>query len=557
MGSAMDVVDISSDEEGFAAAAVAVATTTKKASVDSLGWIADLLREEDERALSDEFDDLEVMSELSAPPVMAQQKGGKPDCGGEEDDDDCVVLDGDPDDVVAVAGEKGSEGDGSSDELQIVAEKGPVACRDFPHSRHLCSNLPFSTTSHVKYCSMCHCFVCDTPAPCNYWGKGTEIYDHCHATDKEKKWKAMRHTFKSKGLPTSHPEKRQNVVYPTTTSFVQQDTQCEISLIQSHMTTYFPNQSHLANVVNQGLTQTRHTSVRVSPSVGRTVSATRTTPATRAGRGMSNAPSIQIPQSRTRFKRVGATSPGIVTLNDNQFGSAAPNNTQLHQSSSPHASQPAQVAPRTLFGTVQKNPPQRSLSAPIALQGQQDQSASSYQAASNGTHGTGPQFSRCISLTAQRTQLLPEPALDVYSKSWQDIIDSLASDLEVPDYNMGAAESQQPDRTISQPLDSITFQGVGLHSEPVVALANLMPCNGQNVANGMIGSNCLAQTTQILPHLNHQPSLVPNESHLNNSVSSTADGLLMEAAHQRDTQGSDSLDLLFDFEFEDWDSAEP
>jgi hypothetical protein len=126
MGSAMDVVDISSDEEGFAAAAVAVATTTKKASVDSLGWIADLLREEDERALSDEFDDLEVMSELSAPPVMAQQKGGKPDCGGEEDDDDCVVLDGDPDDVVAVAGEKGSEGDGSSDELQIVAEKGPV-----------------------------------------------------------------------------------------------------------------------------------------------------------------------------------------------------------------------------------------------------------------------------------------------------------------------------------------------------------------------------------------------------------------------------------------------
>jgi hypothetical protein len=37
-----------------------------------------------------------------------------------------VVLDGDPDDVVAVAGEKGSEGDGSSDELQIVAEKGPV-----------------------------------------------------------------------------------------------------------------------------------------------------------------------------------------------------------------------------------------------------------------------------------------------------------------------------------------------------------------------------------------------------------------------------------------------
>ncbi|KAF0929832.1 hypothetical protein E2562_025966 [Oryza meyeriana var. granulata] len=116
MGSAFDVVDISSDEESFA--------VTKKVPVDSLGWIADLLGEEDERAMSDDFDDLEVMSELSAPPVV-QQKKSKPDFS-EEDDGDCVVLDGDPDDVVAVAEEKGSEGNGSSDELQILAEKGPV-----------------------------------------------------------------------------------------------------------------------------------------------------------------------------------------------------------------------------------------------------------------------------------------------------------------------------------------------------------------------------------------------------------------------------------------------
>ena len=29
-----------------------------------------------------------------------------------------------------------------------------VACRDFPHSRHLCSNMPFGTTSHEKHCTM-------------------------------------------------------------------------------------------------------------------------------------------------------------------------------------------------------------------------------------------------------------------------------------------------------------------------------------------------------------------------------------------------------------------
>ncbi|XP_006661843.1 uncharacterized protein LOC102716070 [Oryza brachyantha] len=544
MASAFDVVDISSDEEGLAA--------TKKAPVDSLGWIADLLGEE-ERAISDDFDDLEVMGELSAPP-MAQQKKSKPGCGEEEDDDDCVVLDGDPDDVVAaVAGEKGSEGDGSSDELQIVAEKGPVACRDFPHSRHLCSNLPFGTTSHVKYCSMCHCYVCDTPAPCNYWGKGTEIIDHCHATDKEKKWKTLRQTFKSKSLPTSHPEKRQNVVYPTMTSPGQQDTNCEIPLAQSHPT-YFADQSNLVDVVNQGLNQTRHTSARVSPSVGRTVNSARASPATRAGKG--NPLTVQITQSRTRFKRVGATSPGLATLNDNQFGSTAQNNTLLHQPSSPHASQPVQVAPRALFGAVQKNPPQRSLSAPIAFQGQQDQSASSYQAAANGTHVTGPQFPRCTSLTAQRTQFLPEPAMDVFGKSWQDIFDGLATDLGVPDYNMGTGELQQPVRTTSQPLDS-AFQGVGLHSEPVPAMANVMPSNGQSVSNGMTGSNGPTQTTQILPHLTHQPSLISDEAHLNNYVSSPANGLTIKAAHLRDAQGSDSLDFLFDFEFEDWDSAEP
>jgi len=171
MGSAGEVVEISSDEEDFPMA-------TKPLD----DWLGKLLNDEADELNEDDFSDLVVMGELSAPPIPPQKAAKYGGCS--EDDDDCVVLDGDPDKAITVR-EKGSGGDSSSDELQIVGEKGPVACRDFPHSRHICSNLPFNTTSHAKHCGMCHCFVCDAPAPCISWGKGVSFNDHCHATDKK------------------------------------------------------------------------------------------------------------------------------------------------------------------------------------------------------------------------------------------------------------------------------------------------------------------------------------------------------------------------------------
>uniref|UniRef100_A0ACD5T778 Uncharacterized protein n=1 Tax=Avena sativa TaxID=4498 RepID=A0ACD5T778_AVESA len=163
------------------------------------------------------------------PPPQRKQKGksagtrvGKAD----DDDDDCVILDGDPRRPVAVAGAKGRNVNavyGGSDEVEIVAVKGEIACKDFPHSRHICSEFPFSTTAHVKHCSMCYCFVCDALAPCKYWCKGLSNNDHCHATDKETKWKTLRQAFKCKILPGTYPEKQQNVVYLSTPSPRQQD----------------------------------------------------------------------------------------------------------------------------------------------------------------------------------------------------------------------------------------------------------------------------------------------------------------------------------------------
>jgi hypothetical protein len=40
--------------------------------------------------------------------------------------------------------------------LQYLAEGAcplQVACRDFPHARHLCVHFPFKTSLHVKYCT--------------------------------------------------------------------------------------------------------------------------------------------------------------------------------------------------------------------------------------------------------------------------------------------------------------------------------------------------------------------------------------------------------------------
>eukprot|EP00252_Welwitschia_mirabilis_P023489 TRINITY_DN6647_c0_g1_i1.p1 TRINITY_DN6647_c0_g1~~TRINITY_DN6647_c0_g1_i1.p1 ORF type:complete len:543 (+),score=97.12 TRINITY_DN6647_c0_g1_i1:333-1961(+) len=113
--------------------------------------------------------------------------------------EDCVVLEGDPD--------KGHSDtatlDNNSDDLVVTAEKGPVACRDFPHSRHLCVKFPFTSTPHEMFCQLCHCYACDKPAPCALWGKGNLDSDHCHASDKEEKWKRERTAIKMSKVPSS------------------------------------------------------------------------------------------------------------------------------------------------------------------------------------------------------------------------------------------------------------------------------------------------------------------------------------------------------------------
>ncbi|RZC07389.1 uncharacterized protein [Glycine max] len=93
-----------------------------------------------------------------------------------EETEDCFILGFDP--YAAV----GLSVDSSADDVSVIAEKGKVACRDYPHSRHLCLKFPFKTTPHESYC--------EKVAPCKDW-KGW----HCNA-ESGIYWKNQRNVKK-------------------------------------------------------------------------------------------------------------------------------------------------------------------------------------------------------------------------------------------------------------------------------------------------------------------------------------------------------------------------
>ncbi|KAK9120779.1 hypothetical protein Syun_018396 [Stephania yunnanensis] len=116
-------------------------------------------------------------------------------CGDDDndDDDDCVVLDFDPFESVDLS-KKLSINDCEQD-LAVVAEKRQViACRDYPHSRHLCAKYPFNKTPHQTHCDQCYCYVCDLAAPCEFWSG--VLGEHCNASAVDPKWKTVRQTWK-------------------------------------------------------------------------------------------------------------------------------------------------------------------------------------------------------------------------------------------------------------------------------------------------------------------------------------------------------------------------
>lgn len=178
---------------------------------DDYDWLSELLREVDKS--TDDSDDVVVVRE-----VNPKQKSKSSKSTAKDDDDDCVVLDGDPDNPVPTV----DDSENGSDDLLVVGEKGQIACRDYPHSRDQCAKFPFNSTTHDRHCDQCHCYVCDSLAPCGHWGTGMNIVDHCHATNKDEFWVNQRKSFrlgKSQQVPiqkhaTALPQVSQNSSFP-------------------------------------------------------------------------------------------------------------------------------------------------------------------------------------------------------------------------------------------------------------------------------------------------------------------------------------------------------
>ncbi|KAI7734862.1 hypothetical protein M8C21_008800 [Ambrosia artemisiifolia] len=175
------VLEISSDEE-----------------VDDHKWITELL--------GDDSDDVVVVNEFDDDKVKDFKKQNLKSLlvnnNNNDDvfyDDECILLEKDPNAPVEVLDVSANNGD--DDDIVVVSEKGQVACRDYPHSRHLCIKFPFSSTPNQSHCNQCYCYVCDSLAPCVYWGNGSTSTDHCHATDKEEFWKHERKNARKGGKP--------------------------------------------------------------------------------------------------------------------------------------------------------------------------------------------------------------------------------------------------------------------------------------------------------------------------------------------------------------------
>ncbi|KFK29288.1 hypothetical protein AALP_AA7G114000 [Arabis alpina] len=111
-----------------------------------------------------------------------------------EEKEDCFILDFDPNDSSDATKLSFSDyPETDNDDVQIIREKGQVACRDYPHSRHLCSKFPFRSTPHATHCNQCYCYVCDLAAPCAHWT--SRVTPHCEALE-DPTWNTLREVYR-------------------------------------------------------------------------------------------------------------------------------------------------------------------------------------------------------------------------------------------------------------------------------------------------------------------------------------------------------------------------
>ncbi|XP_019106431.2 uncharacterized protein LOC104899316 isoform X2 [Beta vulgaris subsp. vulgaris] len=199
-----------------------------------------------------------------------------------------------------------------------------VACRDYPHARHLCAKFPFSSTSHESRCDLCHCYVCDSLAPCSLWGSGVSSIDHCHATDKEEFWKLERKRLRQvKNPPLPMPITKPIAGSVAPPAQMQQIFAEPNQLLRSTSTCGVSSTFGLPNIIRSQRSSIAVASNRFPPHLLKNCNGNAQV---QGNRGASLAPKTP---SHPVFKRSGLTNRTVVA---NRPTYRAPNNVNIPSS---------------------------------------------------------------------------------------------------------------------------------------------------------------------------------------------------------------------------------
>ncbi|URE34244.1 hypothetical protein MUK42_18030 [Musa troglodytarum] len=301
-----------------------------------------------------------------------------------------------------------------------------LACRDYPHPRHLCGNFPFNSSPHEEYCDLCHCYVCDSPAPCYYWGNGNSSSNHCHSTDKEGRWKSMRQSFKQKNMVATQPQK------------VTYDSPFNIPPFQDPVPPFHHYPSPLlvphsrpnllrpcsatsisnSNAINQRrqdqptiLSYTR----RLGQQPTKSCSLKSNVQNVQIESCVAGSLTTQLVYSRTRYKRVGTMRDGFASQTNRSHNIASTKNNI-----------PSAMSENSTYATITSWRPR---SPRVGQQRSQDLLGTSPGSSADQMQATvSSQFSKP---TNQSSMCPPLTAADVSQKSWQDLLASVVSELGV------------------------------------------------------------------------------------------------------------------------------
>jgi hypothetical protein len=353
----------------------------------------------------------------------------------------------------------------------------------------------------------CHCYVCDSLAPCAYWGKGTGINDHCHATDKDPIWKKLRQLSKSQQTPKLGGV--QNLLQSSSTS----------TNVMIPSTRRFPVSSTGSQM------QQVHPSIMDSQNMGQ-----GTLP-----RATSPMPRTKIWSNRSKRARV---APPVGTpSNVNYMQPTVPSYSPMWPAF-PREFQTEAAPPGGTFVSFAPLPHSAPppLSAPKDSQGYQGQQLRYPQVPPNTVVGTGVPLSRCTSLSTQGRQPPQGPSTNT-TTLWRDALANLADKLGVPDYNNDPtpAAGQQSARVPSQTVMASVkvSHGVKINpncvagQEPSRKRLSSMRNSSNHAAGSAIISSDTIQAKQPLCQLNSQSSVVRNEtirSTIGRSLPWNADG---------------------------------